>query len=128
MYSQPSILRDSSNLLGSGQQQLTGNPAVTIFTVIPSGGQLSHETTRSVLHQTLQQWEWVIATDGTADAAALAALQPLRERGEPRIRVIDQLNRGLPAARNVGVAATSAPLLFFLDSDDLIAPTALEKL
>jgi len=34
----------------------------------------------------------------------------------------------LPAARNAGVAATSAPLLFFLDSDDLIAPTALEKL
>jgi glycosyltransferase involved in cell wall biosynthesis len=86
---------------------------------------LSEETVRSVLRQTLQQWEWVIVNDGSTDTAALP---PLRERGDPRIRVLDQLKRGLPAARNAGAAASSAALLFFLDSDDLIAPTALEKL
>jgi glycosyltransferase involved in cell wall biosynthesis len=86
------------------------------------------QTIDSMLRQTLQQWEWVIVNDGTTDPATLATLQPLRERGDPRIRVIDQPNCGRPAARNAGVAATSAPLLFFLDSDDLIAPTALEKL
>lgn len=104
------------------------NPAVAIITPYYNTGALFNETVDSLLRQTLQQWEWAIVNDGSTDPAALAVLQPLRERGDPRIRVIDQPNRGLPAARNAGVAATSAPLLFFLDSDDLIAPTALEKL
>jgi glycosyltransferase involved in cell wall biosynthesis len=103
-------------------------PVVSLITVVSPGSTCFDETIDSVLRQTLQQWEWAIVNDGTTDPAALATLLPLRERGDPRIRVIDQRNRGLPAARNAGVAATSAPLLFFLDSDDLIAPTALEKL
>jgi glycosyltransferase involved in cell wall biosynthesis len=103
-------------------------PVVSMITVVPANSSFFDETIQSVLRQTLQQWEWVIVNDGTTDPAALATLQPLRERGDPRIRVIDQPNRGLPAARNAGVAATIAPLLFFLDSDNLIAPTALEKL
>lgn len=103
-------------------------PVVSIITVVQSSNAFFDATTQSILRQTLQQWEWVIVNDGTTDQSALATLQPLRERADPRIRVIDQANCGLPAARNAGVAATSAPLLFFLDSDDLIAPTALEKL
>ncbi|HEU5103215.1 MAG TPA: glycosyltransferase [Roseiflexaceae bacterium] len=104
------------------------HPVVAIITPYYNTGVLFNQTVASLLRQTLQQWEWAIVNDGSTDPAALALLQPLRERGDPRIRVIDQPNRGLPAARNAGAAATTAPLLFFLDSDDLIAPTALEKL
>ncbi|MEO7908376.1 MAG: glycosyltransferase [Roseiflexaceae bacterium] len=102
------------------------SPIVSIVTVVPANSSFFDETAQSVLRQTLQQWEWVIVNDGTAASAAPAVL--LRLRDDPRIRVIDQPNRGLPAARNAGVAATGAPLLFFLDSDGLLAPTALEKL
>jgi glycosyltransferase involved in cell wall biosynthesis len=100
---------------------------VAIVTPYFNTGPLFHETVASLHAQTLQQWEWVIVDDGSTDPAALAVLEPLRQ-GDARVRVIDQPNRGLPAARNAGVAATSAPLLFFLDSDDLLAPTALEKM
>ncbi len=102
-------------------------PAVAIITPYYNTGVLFEETVAAVRRQTLQHWEWVIVNDGSTDSAALRVLDPLRG-GDARIHVIDQPNRGLPAARNAGVAATSAPLLFFLDSDDLIAPTALEKL
>src|SRR5687768_14619959 len=95
------------------------DPLVSIITVVPANSSFFGEIISSVLRQTLQQWEWVIVNDGTADPAALATLQSLRERGDPRICVIDQMNRGLPAARNAAVTVTSAPLLFFLDSDDL---------
>jgi hypothetical protein len=102
-------------------------PAVAIITPYYNTGALFEQTAAAVRGQTLQQWEWLIVNDGSTDPAALEVLEPLRG-ADPRIRVIDQPNRGLPAARNAGVAASAAPLLFFLDSDDLIAPTALEKL
>jgi glycosyltransferase involved in cell wall biosynthesis len=121
----PALIFHSSS---SDRSAAYSQAAVSIITVHASASPPAEVTIQSLLRQTLQQWEWAIVNDGSTDPAALAVLQPLRERGDPRIRVIDQPNRGLPAARNAGVAATSAPLLFFLDSDDLIAPTALEKL
>jgi len=102
-------------------------PAVSIITPYYNTGSLFMETVQSVVCQSLQQWEWIIVNDGSDDPAALRALLPLRN-ADRRIAVLDQPNLGLSAARNRGVAASSAPLLFFLDSDDLLAPTALEKL
>jgi glycosyltransferase involved in cell wall biosynthesis len=103
-------------------------PAVSIITAYYNTGPIFMETVQSVLAQSLQQWEWVIVNDGSDDRVALAALEPLRLGADPRIRVLDQPNYGLPGARNAAVAASTAPLLFFLDSDDLIEPTALEKM
>jgi glycosyltransferase involved in cell wall biosynthesis len=102
-------------------------PAVSVITPYYNTGPLFLETVQSLLRQSLQQWEWVIVNDGSSDEAALRTLLPLRA-ADQRIRVLDQPNCGLPGARNAGVKASRAPLLFFLDSDDLLAPTALEKL
>src|SRR5262245_49821275 len=93
-------------------------PAVSIITPYYNTGPLFYETVESVLRQSLQQWEWVIVNDGSDDREALRTLLPLRS-ADSRIRVLDQPNRGLAAARNAGAAASTAPLLFFLDSDDL---------
>jgi GT2 family glycosyltransferase len=101
-------------------------PAVSIVTPFFNTGPLFHETARSVLRQSLQQWEWLIVNDGSTDAAALAVLDEYRT-GDPRIRVVDhQRNRGLPAARNTGFALARAPYVLQLDSDDLLEPTAAE--
>ena len=43
-----------------------------------------------------------------------------------RVRVLRQDNGGPAAARNTGVRAASAPLIAFLDADDLWEPTKLE--
>jgi glycosyltransferase involved in cell wall biosynthesis len=105
----------------------TAPPVVSIITPCYNTGAIFLDTVQSVLRQSLQQWEWIIVNDGSDDAATLRILALLRAVNDPRIRVIDQQNRGSPAARNVGVAVSRAPLLFFLDSDDLLAPTALEQ-
>jgi hypothetical protein len=105
-----------------------GQTAITIITPYYNTGRIFMETVQSVLTQSLQQWEWLIVNDGSTDQAALRALEPFRDCRDSRIRVLDQPNRGLPSARNAGVAASGAPLLFFLDSDDLIERTALEKM
>jgi len=103
-------------------------PAVTIITPYYNTGAMFLETADAVLRQSLQQCEWLIVNDGSDDAEALRILEPFRGR-DPRIRVIDlPTNQGLPAARNAGLRQACAGCVFFLDSDDLIEPTTLEKL
>lgn len=69
--------------------------------------------------------ELVVVDDGSNDRMTLELMRKLEHDG---IRVVHQDNRGLGAARMTGVAATSAPYVFPLDSDDLIAPGALAAL
>ncbi len=103
-------------------------PVVTVVTPFYNAGEIFDETARSVLGQSLQQFEWVIVNDASSSADALTRLARYRD-ADPRIRVIDHpVNRGLAAARNTGIAAARAPFAFLLDDDDLIEPTCLEKL
>lgn len=80
--------------------------------------------------QSLQNFEWIIVNDGSNDSDALRVLDEYRELAarDGRVRIIDHAkNHGLPGARNTGWRAARGPLVFFLDSDDLIEPTTLEK-
>ena len=80
---------------------------------------------RSVLRQSYSDLCCAVvdngSTDGTADA--LTAL------GDPRVKVLSQATpMGGPAARNLGIAATEGTeWVAFLDSDDLWAPTKIER-
>ncbi|MGH7267671.1 MAG: glycosyltransferase family A protein [Candidatus Rokuibacteriota bacterium] len=51
----------------------------------------------------------------------------LADYRRPRTRVIRSANRGLPAARNLGIRSTSGPYVCALDADDLLEPTMLER-
>ena len=102
-------------------------PCATILTPFYNTGPVFHETARSVLQQSLQQWEWVIVNDGSTKSEALTLLDHYR-RSDPRIRVIDhEVNKGPSAARNTGFRAAQTPYVVLLDSDDLLEPTAVEK-
>ena len=102
-------------------------PAVTIVTPCYNTGPVFHETARSVLGQSFQDWEWLIVNDGSTDPETLAVLDGYR-RCEARIRVLDHPeNRGLSAARNTGFHSARAPFVVQLDGDDLLEPTAVEK-
>ena len=63
----------------------------------------------------------VVVDDGSRDdsAAVLAAI--------PGVRPLRQENRGVAAARNAGVAASTSPFLAFLDQDDVWAPEKLAR-
>ncbi|MBA3765795.1 MAG: glycosyltransferase [Acidobacteria bacterium] len=100
---------------------------VTIITAFYNTGLIFHETARSVLQQSFQQWEWLIINDGSTDPQSLSILEAYRHH-DPRIRVIDHAtNQGLSAARNTGFRAAQTQYVVQLDSDDLLEPTAVEK-
>jgi len=81
-------------------------------------------TLESILAQTVSAFELVVVDDGSLDRTAEIAKSYAAR--DPRVRLIQQKNRGSSAARNTAVANSTAPLLSFIDSDDLWMPGYLE--
>lgn len=71
------------------------------------------ETIRSVLNQTYPHWRLTFVDDGSPVPLHLAV------EGVPKAQYIRQAGRGVSHARNTGLAATSGPLVAFLDDDDV---------
>ena len=100
------------------------SPRVAV--IVPAYGvaHLVGEALRSLQAQTLPDWECVVIDDGAPDDVA-AAVAPFLS--DPRIRFVASDNRGVSAARNRAIAATTAPYLALLDGDDLLRPHYLER-
>jgi glycosyltransferase involved in cell wall biosynthesis len=76
----------------------------------------------SVFAQDIRDFELIIVDDASTDETATwtASLS------DPRARLIrSEQNRGPSAARNLGIEAARAPVIAFLDSDDLYRPNRL---
>jgi glycosyltransferase involved in cell wall biosynthesis len=80
---------------------------------------------RSVLGQTRPDFELIVVDDGSTDDTASRVDQFC---ANPRVRLIRQENRGLPAARNAAVGAGRGRYVTILDSDDLLMPAYLERI
>jgi peptidoglycan/xylan/chitin deacetylase (PgdA/CDA1 family)/glycosyltransferase involved in cell wall biosynthesis len=99
-----------------------------ISVIIPAhNAEATLETTlSSVLLQTHAVWEAIIIDDGSMDGTHLMATGwAFRDR---RFRTLHQKNSGVSAARNVGLREARYPFVLFLDSDDTIGPTHLERM
>ena len=77
----------------------------------------------SVLGQTWTDFELFVVDDGSSDATASV----LAEFDDPRLTGMHQENKGVSAARNLGIAASGGRYVALLDSDDYWMPDKLEK-
>ena len=76
----------------------------------------------SVCGQTCSVAEIIVVNDGSTDGGEEFARAFVPPAGGPALRVIDQPNRGVSAARNAGIAAATQPFVAFLDADDRWRP------
>ena len=74
----------------------------------------------SLLEQKHRNWECIIVNDGSPDDTREVAAQLTRQ--DPRIRYVEQDNRGPGSARNRGLAEVRGDFVQFLDADDLLLP------
>ena len=81
-------------------------------------------TIASVRAQTLRAFEMIVVDDGSQDRTA----EIVSGIGDPRVRLISIPKCGVSAARNHGLAVCTAPLVVFLDADDLLTPDALARM
>ena len=100
-------------------------PVVSI--ILPTFGRLQYlrTTVASVYRQTLQDWELIVADDGS-DTDTRAYLRTLEADG--RVRLLWLMHTGIPAiVRNAALREARGEYVAFLDSDDLWAPEKLSR-
>ena len=96
----------------------------SISVIIPTYnyGRFIADAIHSLLAQTRLPDEIIVIDDGSTDDTAEVV-----EKFSDDVKYIRQENAGVSAARNRGVAKSSGDLIAFLDADDMLEPTALEK-
>lgn len=94
------------------------NPLVSVVIPLYNKDRYVHEALRSVLMQTVQEFEVIVVDDGSTDTSIKRA----SEIKDTRIRLIRQVNAGAAAARNTGIMAAKGTWIAFLDADDRWLP------
>lgn len=104
-----------------------------ISIVIPCYQQAEYlpEAVESAYNQSLPAHEIIIVNDGSHDNT-----QEVAERYkysnfpliESPVKVINQVNKGLPSARNTGIMASTGDYVLFLDADDILMENAVERI
>lgn len=94
-------------------------PPVTAIVPYHCASAYVEAAVRSLLGQTHRNLDVVIVNDGSFEPEdeVLTHLS-----AEPRVTVVTQLNRGEPAARNLGAALATGDYLALLDADNVLEP------
>lgn len=101
-------------------------PLVSIIVPVYNSERYLSTLLDSLLNQTYRNLEVICINDGSKDSS----LQILKDRSnqDARVAVVDKENSGAAATRNVGLERATGEFLCFVDSDDYVMPTAIERL
>jgi glycosyltransferase involved in cell wall biosynthesis len=101
---------------------VNANPAISVIMPAYNAGKFIGEAIQSVLEQSFMDFEFIIINDGSTDDTPVI----IRSFDDPRIRLINQDNKGIAEALNLGLAAARADIIARFDADDICYPWRLE--
>lgn len=105
-----------------GQTPLMASPAVSVLIIVHNRAQVIGDAVRSVLAQTMRDFELIVVDDGSTDGTGdvVAGFR------DPRVRLVPgSTNQGIPVARNRALAEAQGRYIAWLDSDDVCHPARL---
>lgn len=109
---------------------LTEPPTISVVIPAYNAEKTLGAAVRSLQAQTFQDWEAVVADDGSSDGTVELALKAAS--ADPRIRVLTAAaevpERSAYMARRRAIMAARAPVVAPVDADDLLPPTYLAAL
>lgn len=102
-------------------------PVVSIISSLFNVHTYFDATYQSIINQTFQNFEWIIVDDCSTKPEARALFESLPKR-HAKIKTFQHpTNKGLAAGRNTAITQATGKYLFFMDLDDLIDATYIEK-
>jgi glycosyltransferase involved in cell wall biosynthesis len=103
--------------VGGGEKMRKLTVGIPVFNAMP----YLPESIESILRQSYSDFEILVINDGSTDGSR----EYLRSVRDPRLRIVDQENRGLTATLNRMLAEVSTPWLARHDADDVAYPHRL---
>lgn len=95
----------------------------SVIMPVYNGEKFIHDAIKSVLSQTMTDWELIIVDDGSNDNTPVILKKFCNHE---KIRIITQSNQGVSAARNLGIYKANGDYFTFLDADDVWCNNHLE--
>ena len=102
------------------------SPLVSVIVPIYNGESFIKNCIESILNQSYKSIEIIIVDDGSTDNSLHICNQLAKEHGN--IRLYSQENKGVSAARNLGLEKANGKYIGFADCDDKIQPLFYQKL
>lgn len=101
-----------------------GVPLVSVVLPVHDGEAFLAAAIKSILSQTMRDFELIVIDDGSNDGSARIAAG----FADPRLRLIrNESNRGLVATLNEGLALARGRFVARMDADDVAEPQRLER-
>jgi glycosyltransferase involved in cell wall biosynthesis len=99
-------------------------PLISIVIPLYNKERFIKETLKSVLNQSIQDYEVIIVDDGSTDNSASI----ISDINDHRISIFSNSNNGVSHARNFGISKSNSDLIALMDGDDLWEANHLENL
>lgn len=101
-------------------------PLLSVIIPVYNGADHLEETITHIEKSEYKNLEILVIDDGSTDDSS-AIVVGLMQKDE-RIRYLHQENRGIPAARNMGIEKAAGKYICFCDQDDIVEPCMYSKL
>lgn len=105
--------------------------SVSVIIPVYNVGKFIERCVRSLMEQTMDNVEYIFVDDASPDNSIQILQKVLADYPNRRdnVRILTHAeNKGLPAARNTGLAVAQGKYIFHCDSDDFVEPDMLEQL
>ena len=107
-------------------KELKSKRRVSIVVAVYNIEEYIYDCLKSIGRQTYPYLEIIVVDDGSKDNSG--EICDSFAKKDNRVKVIHQLNQGLSAARNTGIAQSTGQYIMFVDGDDKLPQNSVENL
>lgn len=104
---------------------MSNRPKVSVIIPVYNAEKYLDQCITSLLSQSLAACEFIFVNDGSVDDSR--DIIENYQKQDSRIKLINQENQGVSAARNAGITSAQGEYIGFVDADDYVSPDYFER-
>ena len=104
------------------------SPAISVIIPVFNVERFAERCARSLMEQDFQEAEFIFVDDASPDGSMDIIRRVCGEYDRNVQYLVHKVNKGLPAARNTGMAVATGEFIFHCDSDDYLEKSMLREL